>query len=97
MSTGSRGPSESCTGSSEGARALAKSVVEGFRYHPLFFMLRESQESEDPVYPFAHQLELLAKLFARKPVRVLVGDEIGLGKTVSAIMVLKYLAGLFLS
>jgi len=66
-------------------------VIEGFRYHPFFFMLRESVSSEDPIYPFAHQLELLSKLFARKPMRVLIGDEIGLGKTISTIMLLKYL------
>lgn len=73
------------------AKALLKSVIEGFRYHPLFFMLRKSVTSEDPVYPFAHQLELMGKLFARKPVRVLIGDEIGLGKTISAIMLIQYL------
>lgn len=93
MSIGSPSPSGPCTGyrPSDGAKALLKSVIEGFRYHPLFFMLRESTASDDPVYPFAHQLELLSKLFARKPIRVLIGDEIGLGKTVSAIMLVKYL------
>jgi len=93
MPIGLRSPSESYIGysPSKEAKALLKSVIEGFKYHPLFFMLRESGASEDPVYPFAHQLELLVKLFARKPIRVLVGDEIGLGKTVSAIMIIKYL------
>ncbi|MFZ8791129.1 MAG: SNF2-related protein, partial [Thermosphaera aggregans] len=86
-------PSRSYTESSlsEGVKALVKSVVEGFQYHPYFFMLRESLTSEDQVFPFAHQLELLAKLFSRKPVRALIGDEIGLGKTISAIVVVKYL------
>jgi SNF2 family DNA or RNA helicase len=93
MSIGSPSPSGPCIGyrPSDGAKALLKSVIEGFRYHPLFFMLRESTASDDPVHPFAHQLELLSKLFARKPIRVLIGDEIGLGKTVSAIMLIKYL------
>jgi len=71
--------------------ALIKSVIEGFRYHPFFFILRKSISSEDPVYPFAHQLELIGKLFARRPIRVLIGDEIGLGKTISAIMLIEYL------
>jgi len=75
----------------EEAKKLLKSVIEGFRYHPFFFMLRKSVTSEDPIYPFAHQLELLGKLFARKPIRVLIGDEIGLGKTISAIMLIRYL------
>jgi len=70
---------------------LIKSVIEGFRYHPFFFILRNSISSEDPVYPFAHQLELLGKLFSRRPIRVLIGDEIGLGKTISAIMLIEYL------
>ncbi|MEM4653839.1 MAG: SNF2-related protein, partial [Candidatus Nezhaarchaeales archaeon] len=76
---------------SEKAKSLIKSVIDGFRYHPFFFMLRNSTSSDDPVYPFAHQLELLSKLFARRPIRVLIGDEIGLGKTISAIMLIRYL------
>jgi ERCC4-related helicase len=93
MSTGSPSPSGLYTGfrPDDGAKALLKSVIDGFSYHPFFFMLRMSTTSDDPVYPFAHQLELLNKLFARKPIRVLIGDEIGLGKTVSAIMIIKYL------
>ncbi|MEM4846886.1 MAG: DUF3883 domain-containing protein [Thermosphaera sp.] len=76
---------------SEQAKSLIKSVINGFRYHPFFFMLRNSTYSDDPVYPFAHQLELLSKLFARRPIRVIIGDEIGLGKTISAIMLIRYL------
>jgi SNF2 family DNA or RNA helicase len=93
MSTGSPSPSGPYTGyrPNDEAKALLKSVIDGFSYHPFFFMLRMSTTSDDPVYPFAHQLELLSKLFARKPIRVLIGDEIGLGKTVSAIMIIKYL------
>ncbi len=75
----------------EQVRNLIKSVIEGFKYHPLFFMFRKSVYSEDPVYPFAHQLELLVKLFVRRPIRVIIGDEIGLGKTISAIMLIHYL------
>jgi SNF2 family DNA or RNA helicase len=93
MSIGLPNPSKPYTeyGSNDEAKVLLKSVVEGFKFHPFFFMLRESIASEDPVYPFAHQQELLGKLFARKPIRVLIGDEIGLGKTISAIMLIKYL------
>ncbi|MEM0050394.1 MAG: DUF3883 domain-containing protein [Candidatus Bathyarchaeia archaeon] len=93
MSTGLLNQSGSSTGFEcvNQAKLLVKSIIDSFKYHPLFFMLRSSVTSEDPVYPFAHQLELLGKLFARKPIRVLIGDEIGLGKTVSAIMIIKYL------
>ena len=71
--------------------ALVGEVLRGFELHPCFFELKNSASSRDPVYPFAHQLELMAKLFPRRPVRVLIGDEIGLGKTVTAAMILKYL------
>ncbi|WP_342791058.1 DEAD/DEAH box helicase, partial [Metallosphaera sp.] len=53
--------------------------------------MRQPTLSEDIVYPYAHQLELLAYLFPRRPIRVLIGDEIGLGKTIEAIMLIKYL------
>jgi len=66
-------------------------LLNGFRYHPYIFMLRQSREGKDAAYPFAHQVELIYRLLARKPLRVLIGDEIGLGKTIEAIMFLKYL------
>ncbi len=72
------------------ALQLAREVLEGFRYHPYFFVLRQSGASE-AIYPYAHQLELLAYLTPRYPTRALVGDEIGLGKTVEAILIAKYL------
>lgn len=55
------------------------------------FMLRQSPGGKDSVYPFTHQVELLFRLFSRKPLKVLIGDEIGLGKTIEAIMLLKCL------
>ncbi|MEM1982521.1 MAG: DUF3883 domain-containing protein [Sulfolobales archaeon] len=75
----------------ESARlSLIKTVLDGFNYHPYMFMLRHHMSGE-PVYPYAHQLELLVSLFPRRPIRVLIGDEIGLGKTVEAMMLVKYL------
>jgi len=44
-----------------------------------------------PIEHFLHQQEILALLSVRRPVRVLVADEIGLGKTITAIAVAKYL------
>lgn len=82
------GPS---TGSNQALRALVRGLLEGFRYHPYIFMLRHSPIGKDAIYPYTHQVELLFKLFPRKPLRVLVGDEIGLGKTIEAIEVLRYL------
>lgn len=83
-------PSEFSTGSiNERALHLLSRIVEGFGYHPFFFIL--STRADPPVLPFAHQVELLFRFAFRKPVRVLVGDEIGLGKTVEAILTVKLL------
>jgi len=83
--------SQSSTGSSTALKVLLWNLLNGFKYHPYIFMLRQSSEGKDAAYPFAHQVELLYKLFTRKPLRVLIGDEIGLGKTIEAIMLLRYL------
>jgi len=83
--------SQPSTGSNTALKVLLWNLLNGFKYHPYIFMLRQSSEGKDAAYPFAHQVELLYKLFARKPLRVLIGDEIGLGKTIEAIMLLKYL------
>lgn len=72
-------------------KTLIKNTLNGFRYHPYIFMLRLSPMGRDAVYPFTHQVELLFKLFSRKPLKILIGDEIGLGKTIEAIMLLKYM------
>jgi len=84
-------PSGPSTGSNQALKPLVRGLLEGFRHHPYIFMLRHSPIGRDAVYPYTHQVELLFKLFPRKPLRVLVGDEIGLGKTIEAIEVLKYL------
>ncbi len=44
-----------------------------------------------PIEPFIHQGEVVSALTPRNPIRVLVGDEIGLGKTITAISVAKIL------
>ncbi|MEM4863298.1 MAG: DUF3883 domain-containing protein [Pyrobaculum sp.] len=72
------------------ALQLAKAVLEGFKYHPYIFVLRQASAG-DSIYPYAHQLELLANVMPRHPIRVLIADEIGLGKTVEAILLIKYL------
>jgi SNF2 family DNA or RNA helicase len=43
------------------------------------------------VTQFLHQYEMLAMTSVRRPVRVLIADEIGLGKTITAISIAKYL------
>ena len=83
--------SERSTSFNSALKALLSSVLDGFKYHPYVFMLRQSPGGKDSVEPFAHQVELLYRLFPRKPLKALIGDEIGLGKTIEAIMLLRYL------
>jgi len=89
MYIGSQRPSGSSTESR--ALALLKSVLESFRLHPYFYMLDKSTRSVEPLEPYAHQLDLLIRVTPRRPVRVLVGDEIGLGKTIEAILIMEHL------
>ena len=92
MSVGWQRPSGSSTGSTK-ARALTliRRILEGFGRHPYFFVVRASGSASPPVEPYAHQVELLFRIAFRRPVRILIGDEIGLGKTVEAILAAKML------
>jgi len=69
---------------------LISKVVKGFQLHPFFYILNNNA-SEDPILPYAHQAELLLRLALRKPVRILIGDEIGLGKTIEAILTARFI------
>jgi superfamily II DNA or RNA helicase len=71
------------------ALSLLSKVIEGYELHPFFFTLNTM--ADPPVLPFAHQAELLFRLAFRKPIRILVGDEIGLGKTIEAILAVRLL------
>ena len=44
-----------------------------------------------PIDVYGHQAALLLQLMPRRPIRVLIGDEVGLGKTIEAIAILRYL------
>ncbi|MHA1609791.1 MAG: protein NO VEIN domain-containing protein, partial [Candidatus Njordarchaeales archaeon] len=71
------------------ALCLLNKIFDGFDNHPYFFIF--NTRADPPVLPFAHQTELLFRLAFRKPIRILVGDEIGLGKTIEAIFAAKLL------
>jgi len=77
------------------ALSMLNKVLEGYRFHPFFFILNVNlnTNADPPVLPFAHQAELLFRLVFRRPVRILVGDEIGLGKTIEAILIVRFLEG----
>ncbi|MFN7105986.1 MAG: SNF2-related protein, partial [Pyrobaculum sp.] len=73
-----------------GVSSFLARVLEGYRGHPLFSPFLNVSREDPPQY-FLHQCEVLAMLSVRRPVRVLIADEIGLGKTVTAIAVAKHL------
>lgn len=69
---------------------LLSAVLEEFSYHPLIAPYLDTSR-ENPLQQYVHQWEVIGRLALRKPVRVLIGDEIGLGKTIIAIATAKYL------
>ncbi|MEM2998513.1 MAG: helicase-related protein [Thermoproteota archaeon] len=74
----------------EAVNTFLTNVLNQLSYHPLFSpYLRTS--TENPPQHYLHQCETIARLSLRKPVRVLIGDEIGLGKTITALAIAKYL------
>ncbi|MCS7105252.1 MAG: DUF3883 domain-containing protein [Thermofilaceae archaeon] len=75
------------------AVALAGRVLEIYaRYNPVFYVGLAG--ANPPIEPHLHQVELLTKTMFRLPLRVFVADEIGLGKTVTAILLMKRLINL---
>ena len=61
-------------------------------YNPLLRFLSYSWVIRPrPIIPFNHQVEIFDRCVLRRPVRLFIGDEIGLGKTVEAIRLLKHL------
>jgi superfamily II DNA or RNA helicase len=61
------------------------------KHNPVLRFYQHSASRPAPVEPFLHQVEILARCMLRSRVRILVGDEIGLGKTITAIAVGRYL------
>ncbi len=62
-------------------------------WHPFYVYSRiTTPDTRVPSFvPFLHQLELAVDYSYRRVIRVLIGDEIGLGKTVEAIIALRTL------
>ncbi len=69
---------------------LLTNVLNQLSYHPLFSPYLKNSTENPPQY-YLHQCEVIARLALRKPIRVLIGDEIGLGKTITALAIAKYL------
>jgi len=62
-----------------------------YKYNTILRFYHYSQQRPEPIEPFLHQVEILTRSILRDKIRVLIGDEIGLGKTITAIVVGKYL------
>lgn len=59
------------------------------QYNPA--LLFASLKVDPPVTPYLHQVEFLLRTILRRPVRVFLADEIGLGKTITTLVTLKRL------
>jgi superfamily II DNA or RNA helicase len=68
------------------------SLLEELSYHPMIYPYLKASR-DDPPQHYLHQCEVLARLALRNPVRVLIGDEIGLGKTITALAISRYMEG----
>jgi len=74
----------------EAVEVLLTNVLNQLSYHPLFSPYLKTSTENPPQY-YLHQCEVIARVSLRKPIRVLIGDEIGLGKTITALAIAKYL------
>ena len=69
---------------------LARFVVELIE-NDLSFFIYSAQNFYDDFKPYIHQQLLLWRLSLPEKLRVVIGDEIGLGKAIEAILIVKHL------
>ncbi|ACX73144.1 helicase domain protein [Methanocaldococcus vulcanius M7] len=63
-----------------------------FLHNPLlFFYALNHPTSKKEIKPFIHQIHLLYNAMLLRPVRFLIADEIGLGKTIESLAIARYL------
>ena len=74
----------------KGVEGFLTAILQEFSCHP-YIAPYLNVSRRPPLIHYLHQYEVLARLALRKPIRVLIGDEIGLGKTISALTISKYL------
>ncbi|HIH77426.1 MAG TPA: DEAD/DEAH box helicase family protein [Halobacteria archaeon] len=75
---------------------LIKTIIQHLSYDPVLFFYNylyptDYRYSKKPIKAYLHQIDLLSRLQLIRPVRALIGDEIGLGKTIEAAAILRYL------
>ncbi len=61
------------------------------KYDPYLAIASNYPRVDRPVDIYPHQVDLLSRVMFIRPIRVLIGDEIGLGKTIESISILRYL------
>ena len=73
--------------------ALCEIAYRLVRTNPVLFTysLRPQRVNMEVIEPYVHQSDLLFRLMLAKPLRALIADEIGLGKTIEALLILRYL------
>ena len=71
--------------------ALLNNITEIYSNFNPFFNFLIPEAGTRPVEPFLHQVEVASRLLLRKPIRILIADEIGLGKTITALAILRKL------
>jgi superfamily II DNA or RNA helicase len=74
----------------ESVEQLLELVLGEMSYHPFIGPFLKTSR-DNPPQPYVHQYEAVGKLALRKPIRVLIGDEIGLGKTITALSISKWM------
>lgn len=74
----------------EAVSSLLGYILEEFSYHPLIAPYIDVSKDNPPQH-YLHQYEIIARLVFRRPIRVLIGDEIGLGKTITSLTVARFL------
>ena len=77
-------------------KILLKTIVQHLSHDPVLFFYSylyptSSKHLRQPVKAYLHQIDLFSRLQLQRPIRILIGDEIGLGKTIESIAILRYL------
>jgi len=74
---------------------LLKNIIQLFSFDLVLFFYNLKPTSAEylkrPIKPYLHQIDLFSRLQLVRPIRVLIADEIGLGKTIEAASILRYL------
>ncbi|AEC52118.1 putative deah atp-dependent helicase [Pyrococcus sp. NA2] len=71
---------------------LPEAILREFLLHsPDLFYLSLARPGRRKIRPFLHQLQPLYHAMVHRPIRIFIADEIGLGKTIQALAIARYL------